>query len=79
MSAAAQMMIYEMPLDEMVFDFYDRLKSSARLRQHGLRAHRLPRGRYGEGDIMVNGEPVDALCHRSPRNAVSAAAPCVRS
>jgi GTP-binding protein LepA len=30
MSAAARMVSYELPLNEVVFDFYDRLKSISR-------------------------------------------------
>jgi len=53
---------YELPLNEVVFDFYDRLKSISRgyasfdYRQIG---HRL--GDLVKMNIMVNAEPVDAL------------------
>ncbi|MGK2909097.1 MAG: translation elongation factor 4 [Sphingobium sp.] len=53
---------YELPLNEVVFDFYDRLKSISRVYASFV-YHQIG---YREGDlvkmsIMVNAEPVDAL------------------
>jgi GTP-binding protein LepA len=56
------MVVYELPLNEVVFDFYDRLKSVSR----GYASFDYHIEGYREGDlvkmsILVNAEPVDAL------------------
>ena len=56
------MVIYRLPLNEVVFDFYDRLKSGSR----GYASFDYHLEGYHEGDlvkmsILVNEEPVDAL------------------
>ena len=56
------MVVYELPLNEVVFDFYDRLKSVSR----GYASFDYHITGYEEGDlvklsILVNAEPVDAL------------------
>ena len=56
------MLVYELPLNEVVFDFYDRLKSISR----GYASFDYQLRGYEPGDlvkmsILVNGEPVDAL------------------
>jgi GTP-binding protein LepA len=66
---ARAMAVYRLPLNEVVFDFYDRLKSISR----GYASFDYAMDGYEEGDlvkisILVNNEPVDALsfmAHRS--------------
>lgn len=63
------MVIYKLPLNEIVFDFYDRLKSCTK----GYASFDWHLDSYEKGDlvrlnILVNAEPVDALAlivHRS--------------
>ena len=56
------MVVYRLPLNEVVFDFYDRLKSVTR----GYASFDYQMDSYISGDlvkvsILVNGDPVDAL------------------
>lgn len=63
------MAVYKLPLNEVVFDFYDRLKSCSR----GYASFDYEMAGHEPGDlvklsVLVNGEPVDALAlmvHRS--------------
>ncbi|HBM13116.1 MAG TPA: elongation factor 4 [Rhodospirillaceae bacterium] len=63
------MAVYELPLNEVVFDFYDRLKSVTK----GYASFDYEMTEYREGDlvkvsILINADPVDALAmivHRS--------------
>ena len=72
-SHARAMLRYEIPLNEVVFDFYDRLKSISR----GYASFDYHQVGHREGDlvkmsILVNNEPVDALSmivHRATAEA----------
>jgi GTP-binding protein LepA len=64
------MLTYDLPLNEVVFDFYDRLKSISK----GYASFDYTLTDYKEGDlvkmsILVNDEPVDALSMLVHRNA----------
>ncbi len=64
------MAVYRLPLNEVVFDFYDRLKSVSR----GYASFDYQQDGYEEGDlvkisILVNAEPVDALSFMAHRSA----------
>jgi len=72
-AANRAMVVYELPLNEVVFDFYDRLKSISR----GYASFDYHQIGHREGDLvkmnlLVNEEPVDALSmivHRSQAEA----------
>ncbi len=70
---ARAMVVYKIPLNEIVFDFYDRLKSIT----SGYASFDYELTEYEQSDlvkvqILINEEPVDALaflCHRSEAEA----------
>ena len=64
------MAVYRLPLNEVVFDFYDRLKSVSR----GYASFDYSMDGYAESDlvrisILVNNEPVDALAFMAHRSS----------
>jgi GTP-binding protein LepA len=64
------MAVYRLPLNEVVFDFYDRLKSCSR----GYASFDYAMDGYAESElvrisILVNGDPVDALSFIAHRSA----------
>ena len=68
-AGARAMVVYKLPLNEVVFDFYDKLKSMT----SGYASFDYQIDNYKKGDlvrvsILVNGEPVDALAMISHRD-----------
>ncbi len=69
------MAVYRLPLNEVVFDFYDRLKSVSR----GYASFDYAMDGYAQSEvvrisILVNGDPVDALSFIAHRGAAEARA-----
>ena len=61
-AGARAMVVYRLPLNEVVFDFYDRLKSVSRgYASFDYRIEAYEPGRLVKMTVLVNGEPVDAL------------------
>ena len=68
-AGARAMVVYQLPLNEVVFDFYDKLKSMT----SGYASFDYQIDNYKKGDlvrvsILVNGDPVDALAMISHRD-----------
>ena len=67
-SESRQMMVFEMPLAEIIYDFYDKLKSITRgygTMDYEITCYRADR--LAKIEILINGMPVEALsliCHR---------------
>ena len=74
--ATRVMLVYEMPLAEVIYDFYDRLKSATK--GYGTMDYDLIGFRAGDLvklDILVNGDRVDALSVIVHRDHAEAARP----
>ena len=61
-AGARAMLVYELPLNEVVFDFYDRLKSVSRgYASYDYHIIGYEQGALVKMAVLVNAEPVDAL------------------
>jgi len=68
LSKGRALIVYELPLNEIILDFYDRMKSVSRgyaSLDYDLVGHR--ESKMVKLEILVNGEPVDALSSIVPR------------
>ncbi len=69
-AGARAMVTYDLPLNEVVFDFYDRLKSISKgYASFDYHLTDYQAGNLVKMSILVNGEPVDALSMLVHRNA----------
>ena len=62
LSEGRQVLVYELPLSEIIYDFYDKLKSITR--GYGTMDYSLvgfQPGKLAKLDVLVNGQRVDAL------------------
>jgi translation elongation factor EF-4 len=81
MSAARAMVTYDLPLNEVVFDFYDRLKSISK----GYASFDYQISDYRAGDLVrcrsssMKSRSTRCRCSCTARRRSGAAAPCARS
>ena len=55
------MVVYDLPLNEVVFDFYDRLKSVSSVTSFDWQLEDYKAEKLVKMSVLVNEEPVDAL------------------
>ena len=68
-AGARAMIVYKLPLNEVVFDFYDKLKSmTSGYASFDYQIDSYKQGNLVRVSILVNGDPVDALAKMSHRD-----------
>ena len=68
-AGARAMIVYKLPLNEVVFDFYDKLKSmTSGYASFDYQIDSYKQGNLVRVSILVNGDPVDALAMMSHRD-----------